>query len=168
MAGAAAAGKAGTAPTVPPPLGQRIALQSPWRPSHDIVEVLHRKAGARFTPPGSGPEAPLLDVLVHGLDIRRPLGPHRDIPESRLRTALAFLMTAPSRLVPTGALNGLRFEAQDIDVAHGGGPVVGGTAEALLLACTGRTVALDSLVGDGVPALRDRLLTSRRRPAGHH
>ncbi|MBB2922206.1 hypothetical protein [Cellulomonas cellasea] len=85
---------------------------------------------------------------------------HREIPEQRLRSSLEFLMTAPSGLVPTGALAGLRFEARDIDVAHGAGPVVSGTAEALLLACTGRTAALGSLVGDGVPTLRDRLTTT--------
>ncbi|GEA88994.1 maleylpyruvate isomerase family mycothiol-dependent enzyme [Cellulomonas cellasea] len=139
---------------------ERVTRRLAKRPFRDIVEVLHRKADTRFTPPGSGPEAPLLDVLVHGLDIRWPLQLHREIPGSRLRSSLAFLMTAPSGLVPKGALAGLRFEAQDIDFAHGAGPVVSGTAEALLLTCTGRTAALGSLVGEGVPALRDRLSTS--------
>ncbi|MGW6130767.1 maleylpyruvate isomerase family mycothiol-dependent enzyme [Cellulomonas sp. NPDC055163] len=140
---------------------ERVTRRLAKRPFHDIVEVLHRKAEARFTPPGSGPEAPLLDVLVHGLDIRWPLQLDREIPGPRLRSSLRFLMTAPSGLVPEGALAGLRFEAHDIDFAHGAGPVVSGTAEALLLACTGRTAALGSLVGTGVPALRERLPTSR-------
>ncbi|MBB2922205.1 maleylpyruvate isomerase family mycothiol-dependent enzyme [Cellulomonas cellasea] len=49
---------------------ERVTRRLARRPFAEIVEVLHRKADARFTPPGSGPEAPLLDVLVHGLDIR--------------------------------------------------------------------------------------------------
>ncbi|GAB7191219.1 maleylpyruvate isomerase family mycothiol-dependent enzyme [Kineococcus sp. NUM-3379] len=136
---------------------ERVTRRLARRPFAEIVDVLRRKAGTRFTPPGSGPEAPLVDVLVHGLDIRRPLQLHRDIPGPRLRTALTFLMTAPAGLVPRGALSGLRFEAQDVDWAHGSGPVVSGTAEALLLAVTGRAAGLDTLAGDGLPTLRGRL-----------
>ena len=136
---------------------ERITRRLAQRPFAEVVDVLRRKADSRFTPPGSGPEAPLVDVLVHGLDIRRPLQLHRDIPEPRLRKALTFLMTAPSGLVPQGALTGLRFEAEDVDWAHGSGAVVRGTAGALLLAATGRAAALDSLVGGGVPVLRGRL-----------
>jgi uncharacterized protein (TIGR03083 family) len=136
---------------------ERVTRRLARRPFAEIVDVLHRKAGSRFTPPGSGPEAPLLDVLVHGLDVRWPLQLHRDIPEPRLRKALAFVMTAPSGLVPKGALAGLRFEATDIEWVHGRGPVVSGTAETLLLAGTGRTAALNSLVGEGVAALHARL-----------
>jgi hypothetical protein len=51
----------------------------------------------------------------------------------------------------------LRLEATDIDWTHGNGPTVSGDAEALLLAITGRTTALDRLSGDGLPTLRGRL-----------
>ena len=139
---------------------ERVTRRLARRPFAEIVEVLRREAGSRFTPPGSGPEAPLLDVLVHGLDIRWPLGLHRDVPGPRLRKALAFVATAPSGLVPRGALSGLRFEAEDVDWGHGRGPVVRGTAQALLLAGTGRTAVLDSLTGEGVPTLRSRLTSS--------
>ena len=50
----------------------------------------------------------------------------------------------------------LRLEATDIDWAHGSGPTVRGSAEALLLAMTGRTAALRHLDGDGVGALGGR------------
>jgi len=136
---------------------ERVTRRLAQRPFAGIVQVLHRKADVRFTPPGSGPEAPLVDVLVHGLDIRWPLQLRRDIPEPRLRKALTFLMTAPSGLVPKGALAGLRIEEKDIEWAHGSGPVVRGTAETLLLASTGRAAAVDSLVGDGVATLRSQL-----------
>ncbi|MDP5181143.1 maleylpyruvate isomerase family mycothiol-dependent enzyme [Blastococcus sp. BMG 814] len=139
----------------------RVAREQARRPFGELVEVLHRKAGSRFTPPGAGPEAPLTDLLVHGLDIRRPLGILRDIPEARLRTSLTFL--TGGGFVPKGALDGLRFEAADLDWAHGSGPAVRGDADALLLALTGRTTALDHLDGDGVPVVRARLARPARR-----
>ena len=136
----------------------RLARDQARRPFGEITEVLRRKAGSRFTPPGAGPEAPLTDLVVHGLDIRWPLGLPRTVPEERLRTSLTYLTDAPvGGVVATGTLDGLRFEADDIDWAHGSGPTVSGSAEALLLAITGRPTALDHLSGDGVPTLRSRL-----------
>ena len=131
--------------------------QARW-PFGELLEVLRRKAGSRFTPPGAGPEAPLTDLLVHGLDIRWPLGLPRDVPEERLQKSLTYLTGAPSGgVVPKGALDGLRLHADDIDWVHGSGPTVSGTAETLLLAITGRTTALGHLRGDGVTTLRGRL-----------
>jgi len=136
----------------------RLTREQARRSSEEIVEVLRRKADTRFTPPGSGPEAPLTDLLVHSLDICWPLGLTRAIPEERLRTSLTFLTGAPGgALVRKGRLDGLRLEASDLDWAHGSGPTVSGDAQALLLAITGRSKALEHLDGDGVPTLRGRL-----------
>jgi len=136
----------------------RLTRQQARRPFDEIVQVLREKAETRFTPPGAGPEAPLTDLLVHGLDIRWPLRLTRDIPEERLQKSLTFLTCTPARgLVPGGTLDALRFEANDIDWAHGSGPTVSGNAEALLLAITGRTAALGLLSGDGLPTLQARL-----------
>ena len=136
----------------------RLTREQARRPFAEIVDVLRRKAGTRFTPPGSGPEAPLTDVLVHGLDIRWPLGLTRPVPAERLQASLTFLTAAPrGGLVPRGILDGLRLEADDIGWAAGSGPTVSGPAEALLLAITGRTAALGLLEGDGAATLRGRL-----------
>ena len=144
----------------------RLARQQSQRPFEEIVETLRRKADTRFTPPGGGPEAPLTDVLVHGLDIRWPLQLTRQVPAERLRTSLTYLTTPAARdLVPKGLLDGLRLEAIDVDWAHGSSPVVSDNAEALLLAMTGRTIALSHLDGDGVAALRSRLSDVRSEPA---
>lgn len=140
----------------------RMTRRQARRPTEALVEVLRRKADSRFTPPGAGPEAPLTDLLVHGLDIRRPLGLTRQVPEARLRTSLTFLTRPQARaLVPTGAVEGLRFEASDIDWASGSGPAVHGDAQSLLLAMTGRTTALERLHGDGLPTLDARLHGAR-------
>ena len=80
------------------------------------------------------------------------------IPAERLQKSLTFLTTPTgSGLVPKGALDGLRLEASDIDWAHGSGPTVHGSAEVLLLAMTGRTIALKHLHGDGIGALGGRV-----------
>ncbi len=51
---------------------------------------------------------------------------------------------------------GLTLRATDTDWSAGSGPVVSGPAVSLVLAITGRTVALDDLSGDGLAALRSR------------
>ncbi|MFC3688727.1 maleylpyruvate isomerase family mycothiol-dependent enzyme [Aquipuribacter hungaricus] len=136
----------------------RLTRRQARRPFDEIVDMLRQRAGSRFTPPGSGPEAPLTDLLVHGLDVRWPLGLRCDLPEDRVLTSLAFLTSRSARgLVADGTLDGLRFEADDVDWTHGRGPTVSGPAEALLLALTGRGAALGALAGEGVPVLRARL-----------
>ncbi|MFB9378445.1 maleylpyruvate isomerase family mycothiol-dependent enzyme [Kineococcus gynurae] len=138
----------------------RITRRLARRPFAELLGVLRDRADSRFTPPGQGPDAPLLDVVVHGLDACRPLGRSRDVPPARLRRVLDHAAGAPKGLAPKGALAGLRFEADDLDWAHGAGPGVRGPAQALLPALTGRAGSLDDLTGDGVPLLRRRLARS--------
>lgn len=135
----------------------QMARRQAQRPYGEIIDTLRSKADKRFTPPGAGPEAPLTDVLVHGLDICWPLGLTREVPAERLQKSLAYLTTAPAGLVPKGTLHGLRFEAEDIGWAHGEGPLVSGHSAAILLALTGRATALDHLDGEGVAILGGRL-----------
>ena len=138
----------------------KLAAVQAQRPFEELLDVLRSKADHRFTPPGMGPEAPLTDLIVHGLDIRWPLGLERTIPPDRLQQSLDFLTTPKGKaLTPKGALDGLRFEARDLGWLHGNGSTVSGDAEAILLAMTGRAAALDRLDGDGVETLRARLAT---------
>lgn len=118
------------------------------RPFAEIVGILRDKADHRFTPPGQGPEAPLTEVLVHGLDIARPLGlTHTVVPE-HLRVALDHLAipAAKARAADSG-LTGLRLLADDLDWSHGEGPEVTGSATSLLLALAGRDVGWEDLSG---------------------
>lgn len=73
-------------------------------------------------------------------------------------TSLDFLTAAANDLIPQGALHGLRLQAEDVDWGYGDGPSVDGPAEALLLAMSGRTIALEHLVGEGVETLTGRLV----------
>ncbi|MEI6620387.1 MAG: maleylpyruvate isomerase family mycothiol-dependent enzyme [Actinomycetes bacterium] len=128
------------------------------RPTEQLVAGLRDHAGSRFTPPGLGPEAPLTDVLVHGQDIRRPLGIERTFPPDRIRVVLDFLVTpaATRGLVPKGVVDGVALSATDLDWSAGSGAQVSGPAEAIMLSLTGRTVALADLSGPGAQVLSGR------------
>lgn len=134
------------------------------RSNDDIVAGLREHANSHFTPPGLGPQAPLTDVIVHGQDIRRPLGIQRTIPEGRQLEVLNFLTgpQASKGFVPKGLLSGLHMSATDMDWSAGtsAGALVEGPAEALMMVMVGRTVALDDVGGEGVEILAQRLATT--------
>lgn len=119
--------------------------------------LLRRKSEHRFTSPGAGPEAPVTDLLVHGLDIRRPLGIDREIPADRARTSLDWLNTRTAKsLVVDGVIAELRFEVSEFAWTHGDGPVVRGDAASLLSALTGHATDPNELEGSGVESRRSR------------
>jgi uncharacterized protein (TIGR03083 family) len=114
----------------------------------ELAGLLRSGAGNHFAPPGVGSIAPLMDVVVHGQDARRPLGIVREIPPARLVAILDFLVSRAGR--GKGRSLGLRFEASDIGWAHGDGPLVAGTGEAIMMSLAGRRVVLPELSGDGI------------------
>lgn len=137
---------------------QKMTARRATRPIHELTAVLRSRADSRFAPPGMGPEAPLTDLLVHGLDVRRPLEISRKIPTERIRACLDFLTARPrSGFTPAGRLTGLRLEATDLDWSAGDGLAVHGTGEDLLLAVSGRPTGAQGLSGEGADSLRDRL-----------
>ena len=131
--------------------------ESAKRSTTDIIEELRANAEQRFTPPGMGPEAPLGDIIIHGQDIRRPLGLEREIPESRATAVLDMMANKKGKFArPSGAIADLRFEATDAEWSSGTGPTVSGPAEALIMSMSGRAAALDDLGGDGLSEFRSR------------
>lgn len=134
-----------------------LARQQARRPIAEIADILRAKADHRFTPPGYGPEAPLTDLLVHSLDITRPLDLQRPVPAESATAALDFLASGAAKsFVADGVLDGLRLAATDLDWSRGSGPLVSGSTADLLLTITGRTVVTD-LSGDGVATITARL-----------
>ena len=123
------------------------------------VAGLRDNATSRFTPPGSGPEAPLTDVIVHGADMLVPSGRSVAVDPVALATALEFVAGGRAKgFVPKGRVDGLAFEASDIDVRVGrGATVVRGPAAALCGVLCGRRALVDRLTGEGLPALVARL-----------
>ena len=129
-------------------------------PPSELIATIRDKADRRFAPPGLGPVAPLTDVIVHGIELRRAAGVQRTVAPQRLRAALEFVTSGKARgFVPPSRTKGLRYEAIDLDWARGpaDAPLVRGAVEDLLLAITGRPSALDALDGDGVATLAARL-----------
>ncbi len=117
----------------------------------ELCSALRARANSRFHPPGLGPEAPLTDIVVHGLDIRWPIGLKRVFPVERTNIVLSTLLK-PINARFFGTPRGFTFVAEDSGWTGGNGPQVCGEANTLMLALAGRKVALSALKGDGAEA----------------
>jgi uncharacterized protein (TIGR03083 family) len=110
----------------------------------------------------SGPPASLatrlVEAFVHGEDIRRPLGIRRDYPAEHVATALGYQVRTTTKMGGGKEIaEGWRLEASDAPFSRGTGPVVEGTAIALLLAVSGRPIEHDEVSGPGAPVFLQRL-----------
>jgi len=103
------------------------------------------------------PQEGLVDHLIHHQDIRRPLQAPRVVPEPRLVAALDVIPGLGGFVGAKQRVDGLRLVATDVAWSHGDGPTVTGAGEAILLAASGRPVALAELDGDGLATLRARV-----------
>lgn len=123
------------------------------------IENLRANAGHRFTPPGFGPEAPLTDVIVHGVDILHPLDRSVDVAPEALEVSFSFIQSSKAgRAFTAVTFDDLRLEPDDVDLTVGEGTnVVAGHGPAILGALAGRAACLDSLSGPGTDLLRQRL-----------
>ncbi|CAL9395836.1 hypothetical protein SUDANB121_01361 [Nocardiopsis dassonvillei] len=116
-----------------------------------------REVAPRTTAPPAPLDTRLVEEVVHGEDIRRPLGIVRAYPQEAVVRALRLQARTP--VAYGGAkerVAGLRLEAAGGGAVLGDGPVVSGTALDLLLAASGRGAALDGLRGPGAEILRGR------------
>ncbi|MBN9747599.1 maleylpyruvate isomerase family mycothiol-dependent enzyme [Amycolatopsis sp. A1MSW2902] len=100
--------------------------------------------------------AMLGETVVHGEDIRRPLGIHHEYPIDTLTAVARYYLGSDLVVLAKGRVRGLRLEATDSDFSGGSGPLVSGPTLALIMAMTGRSRFLDDLDGDGVEVLRQR------------
>ena len=102
----------------------------------------------------SGPPAPLatrlVEAFVHGEDIRRPLGLHRDYPGVAVLEALKNQVATSTKFGGGKEfVKGLRLVATDVGHQFGNGPELRGSALALLMAVSGRPVRDGELSGPG-------------------
>ncbi len=119
---------------------------------------------ARFRAVVSSTRAPsgdtvawLGEIVVHGQDIRRPLGIARR-PSVEATTAVARFFVSRNFAVNSRTVaRGLRLEATDGPFTHGDGPLVRGSTEALVMVLAGRPAYLGDLTGDGVATIRSRI-----------
>jgi len=119
----------------------------------ETLERLRRVAVRRSTPPAPL-DSRLVEEIVHGEDIRRPLGLTRSYPREAVVRSLRLQVRTPASFGGAKELvSRVRLTAADADVSIGEGPEVSGPALSLLLAVSRRRVALDDLCGPGVAVL---------------
>ncbi|MGW8632800.1 maleylpyruvate isomerase family mycothiol-dependent enzyme [Streptomyces sp. NPDC055793] len=124
----------------------------------ETLQRLRQVASRRSTPPAPL-DSRLVEQVVHGEDIRRPLGISRSYPPEAVVRSLRLQARTPASFGGAKELTaGIRLTAVDADLSLGDGPEVRGPALTLLLAVCGRRVALEELDGPGT----DSLVTPRR------
>jgi uncharacterized protein (TIGR03083 family) len=135
-----------------------LARRGAQLPGVEIAANLYRCADLKISPPLFGPLDRLADVLVHGGDIRIPLGlPFAPDPQLAA-LAMAFLTGPwPFGFVPIARLRGISLRANDISRAWGRGAEIRGPVAALMMAVSGRTALLNLLDGPGLATLCQRL-----------
>lgn len=122
------------------------------------AETLERfRAVQRSTrAPSRDTAAWLGEVVVHGQDIRRPLGLGTEAPADVVTPVLEFFVARDFAVNSKSAARGLRLEATDGAFTHGDGPLVRGTTLALTMALAGRTAYCAELTGAGADLLAER------------
>lgn len=116
-----------------------------------------RAVAARTSTPPVPLDSRLVEEVVHGEDIRRPLGLTRTYPQDAVVRALRLQTRASESMGGAKELvSRVRLVATDADVAIGTGPEVRGPALALLLIACGRPVATGEVDGPGVAALPNK------------
>lgn len=122
----------------------------------EIVDRLRARTTTTNHPPA--PVAAMLgEAVVHGEDIRRPLGLSAQAPTDATVACLDLFKGANFPVGAKKRIAGLRLVASDTPWSHGAGPEVTGPALSLVMAMTGRSAGMDGLTGDGVAVLHSRM-----------
>ncbi|MFD5055966.1 maleylpyruvate isomerase family mycothiol-dependent enzyme [Streptomyces tendae] len=136
----------------------RLAEQLGAAPAETLARFRH------IVPSTTKPPLPVIamlgETLVHGEDIRRPLGIRRDHPIDVVTRVAEYYRGSDMVVVAKKRITGLRLAATDGPFTTGSGPVVSGPTMALVMAMTGRATYCDDLEGDGVELLRGRCGTT--------
>jgi uncharacterized protein (TIGR03083 family) len=119
------------------------------------LAAFRANADSKKSPPGPV-DSWLGETLIHGEDIRRPLGIVHTYPTDAVVRTLEFYKKSNLIVGAKKRIAGLTLRATDADWSHGSGLLVEGPAMSLLQAMTGRKQVFDDLTGDGVETLRGR------------
>ncbi len=132
------------------------------------IEALKEAAVLMRTPPANLATR-LVEAIVHGEDIRRPLGIAGCYPERAITQALAYQLRTP---VSFGGgrerAAGLRLIDRKTGAAWGQGDDVEADSIELLLAVSGRRVGRDILKGSGASSLVDTAAGTSARHGSRH
>ena len=128
-----------------------------------ILEQLGRNLASGAKPIGMPTAAALADAVVHGIDVRRPLGLARQVTADALAPIADFVLHTPwphNGVVGGSAarrIGGVRLLADDVEWAHGQGPEVHASGETVALLLYGRRIGFGELTGKGADVVRARL-----------
>lgn len=114
------------------------------------------------TAPSSHTAAYLGEVVVHGQDIRRPLGlPYA--PRTEVLTPVAEFFAARDFIVPSRTISAeMQLRASDGPFVSGYGYLATGPTLALIMSMAGRDAYLHELTGPGAATLQARVLRGGR------
>lgn len=132
------------------------AVQRAARPTDQIIADLRGIVGSRRLAPTTFWRDPLLDILVHGQDMMRPLGRNLLTPLEAARVAADWAWQRRFPFFPSRRFRGIRMVADDVAWERGRGTELRGPIGSLLLVCTGRPAGLGELTGPGFAVARDR------------
>ena len=122
----------------------------------DMVRRLRARTTTTNHPPA--PIAVILgEIVVHGADIRRPLGLDHRVDEAALVTVADNYVKSNLLIGSKRRIAGLRLVASDAAWTHGDGPEVTGPLSSLILAMSGRSGAVDQLGGEGLGLFVSRI-----------
>jgi uncharacterized protein (TIGR03083 family) len=130
---------------------KRIASSGPT----ELVRRLQARTTTTNHPPGPV-SAMLGEVLVHGADIRRPLGLRYDYPPAAMVEVANGWKNMNVIVGVKRRIAGVTLKANDVGWTHGQGPEVVGPMIAILLAMVGRKDAHRDLSGEGLATLASR------------
>jgi uncharacterized protein (TIGR03083 family) len=122
----------------------------------ELVAQLRESADSTRRFPGSTPMDPLMDLVVHGQDVARPLGRRHVSPPEVVAACLVHVATnrfmgGPRRLA------GVRLVSTDSGWTLGDGAELRGPDVDLLLVAAGRRAGLAALDGPGTAVVAGRL-----------
>ncbi|MFI1758451.1 maleylpyruvate isomerase family mycothiol-dependent enzyme [Streptomyces sp. NPDC020571] len=141
---------------------KQVAVRLAEQLGADPAETLARFR--RVVPSTTKPPLPAIamlgETLVHGEDIRSPLGVRRDYPIDVVTRVAEYYQGSDMVVVARKRIAGLSLAAVDGPFTTGAGPVVSGPTVALVMAMTGRATYCDDLAGEGVDILRGRCGTA--------
>lgn len=126
------------------------------RDGNDALSGFETHLSAQTHPPGPV-DAMVGEVVVHGEDIRRPLGIRHKYSDAALTTAADFYRGSNLLIGAKRRSEGLTLRATDVDWKAGAGPEVSGPLASIILAMTGRRAGLADLAGDGLATLTARV-----------
>jgi uncharacterized protein (TIGR03083 family) len=134
------------------------ANESAGSPQQTLAE-LKQHLNDTTSPPGPV-DSWIGEMVVHGADIRRPLGLTYVPPAAVIVQVADFYKNSNLLIGSKKRIVGLQLVATDTSWTHGEGPEVRGPMLSLVQAMTGRSAALVDLSGDGTEQLGSRMTST--------